>query len=96
MLTIELTGTDTASGMGVSVTHKVSPVGKLARKLVDMGHDEKQQVAVIRGDTECFNRMPLGSWARITTIENDRTSARHAAYVPFFATAVGHTAQTQG
>lgn len=83
MINIELSGCETATCGDISVTHRVSPIGKLARKLIDTGLNRGDIVSIYRDGTKCFNDATLGFWAGVTTIENDRTSIRRAAYVPF-------------
>lgn len=91
MLTIELTGTDTATCDGIKVTNRNGPIGKLARKLIEKGHDSDLSVGVYRNGTKCFEDARLGRWADTATSETDRQSVRFTPYVPFSAKAVGHT-----
>lgn len=94
MLTIELKGTDTAMCGGLKVTHKTGPIGRLARKLINAGADGNEHVRIMRGDTECFNRMSLSAWSATTTIERDNVSVRMGQHVPFSAEALSHTMQS--
>lgn len=79
---ITLSGCDTARyGDTVVTTTRGGPINKLARLLVDAGHDGTELVEVYRGDTPCFLPMNLCSWAHWTISEGDH-GIKRLKYVP--------------
>jgi len=59
-----------------------SVVGKMARYLLELGHDPEATVTVYRDKTPCFLPMTLSSWAMTQVSENDR-EFRFVKYKPF-------------
>lgn len=59
-----------------------SVVGKMARYLVELGHDPESEVVVFRGSTLCFHPRTLSKWAATSVKEGDR-SIQFVTYRPF-------------
>ena len=83
-LRIELHGMADASWGELRVKSKNSPIGALARKMVDGGLCDMLPVEVYRGDMLIFTASPLSHWAWWTTTESDNanTPLRRVRYVP--------------
>jgi hypothetical protein len=62
MVRIELTGSDTATGCGLTAIGR-SPVLKLCRILVDAGHDPTEPAQAYRGSTLCLHIRSIGEAA---------------------------------
>lgn len=83
---VVLTGSHAASACGLTVDlgsrRRGSPICKLARLLVDVGHDPDTPVHIHRDGTLCFQPMPLGRLAGLTTSERDGESVRFERWRP--------------
>lgn len=81
---IDLHGISEAAHGDLRVKSKNSPIGALARKLVDAGMCDMLPVEVYRGDVLCFRAAPLSYWSWWTTTESDNatTPLRRVRYVP--------------
>ena len=82
MITCTLTGLDTATAGNISYKGARSPIGNLARKLLDDGVDPSEIMEIKRGDTVCFNLLAVGSWAKLSTSETDTHSVKHINWTP--------------
>lgn len=78
---IELTGVDTASYGDMTVTSKVGPIGKLARRMVECGLSGV--VEIYRNGTKCFTDMSIEDWSGLSTTETDSVSVKMVRYRPF-------------
>jgi len=79
---IQLTGCETATCGDLVVKKRNGPIGALARKLIDAGHEASELVSVRRGDVDCFKPYTLAHWTDLTTSETDASSVRHVKYAP--------------
>ena len=84
MITVTLTGTDTATCRDITIKGRggKSPMNKLARTLISNGADPEAETIVKRGDTVCFDPLPLRWWADHIAQEGDRSSVRFVKYQP--------------
>lgn len=87
MIRIELSGMNQAAACGHVIKGKgyQSPLGKLARQLVDDGYASHDIAMIYRGDTLCFNPCRLSYWAEHDATEGDNYSARITKHKPFSA-----------
>lgn len=83
MITIELTGSNTASALGVTHTEKRKGViGPLCRKLIAAGlATEEDTVLVVRGTTPIFNERNITVYSGKDLYETDR-GFEYAKYKP--------------
>ena len=79
MLTIHLSGCDTAQTDTVKVIDKRSPICKLARKLI-ADHDMFEPVRVVRNGLPVFKTAPLWVFAMPTASEPPGQSVHLARY----------------
>jgi hypothetical protein len=85
MKRIQLHGTNRATcddheakGRGMS-----GPICPLARAMIAAGCDPEELVEVYRGETMCFDAVPLRQWADRQCRESFSQSARFYDYTPF-------------
>lgn len=85
LLSLELFGDTLISCELEGITLDVkrgSVIGKMARYLVELGHDPESEVVVFRGHTLVFHPRKLSKWAATSIKEGDR-SIRFVTYRPF-------------
>lgn len=72
---------DGAHSGGFSENSRNGPICKLARTLMASGTPGDAMAEIYRGETLCFKPAPIGSWAKLTVSETDR-SFRFATWSP--------------
>lgn len=72
MITITLSGTDTATSGDITVKCAKNAINKIANAIEATGVHPETPVRIMRGSTVCFADEPLGFWAAHKVSENDR------------------------